>query len=92
MDWALDSIARFANLPSTASPYISPYGALRTQTFPGKSVSRRIGNDKTTVKMAGEEKSTLQGSTRRIFVVDAFTDKPFGGNPAAVCLVGAKVS
>jgi len=44
--------------------------------------------------MAGEEKSTLkrQGSTRRIFVVDAFTDKPFGGNPAAVCLVGAKVS
>ncbi|KAL9962654.1 hypothetical protein ACROYT_G031775 [Oculina patagonica] len=26
----------------------------------------------------------------RIFVIDAFTDKPFGGNPAAVCLVGSK--
>jgi len=38
-------------------------------------------------KMADEEKSTYP-----IFVVDAFTDKPFGGNPAAVCLVGAKVS
>nr|XP_058955768.1 phenazine biosynthesis-like domain-containing protein isoform X2 [Pocillopora verrucosa] len=25
-----------------------------------------------------------------IFVVDAFTDKPFGGNPAAVCLVGSR--
>jgi len=40
--------------------------------------------------MADEEKSTLPGSARRIFVVDAFTDKPFGGNPAAVCLVGSK--
>ena len=26
-----------------------------------------------------------------IFIVDAFTDKPFGGNPAAVCLVGSRV-
>ena len=27
-----------------------------------------------------------------MFVVDAFTNKPFGGNPAAVCLVGTNVS
>ena len=33
-----------------------------------------------------------EGNARSIFVVDAFTDKAFGGNPAAVCLVGAKVS
>lgn len=39
------------------------------------------------MKMADEEVST-----RPIFVVDAFTDKPFGGNPAAVCLVGSEVS
>ena len=38
------------------------------------------------VKMADE------GDTRSIFVVDTFTDKAFGGNPAAVCLVGTKVS
>lgn len=42
---------------------------------------------KSVSKMADEEKFTYP-----IFVVDAFTDKPFGGNPAAVCLVGAKVS
>ena len=42
---------------------------------------------KSVSKMADEEKFTYA-----IFVVDAFTDKPFGGNPAAVCLVGAKVS
>ena len=57
------------------------------QTFPGNHVARRIGNDKELSKMADEEKFTYP-----IFVVDAFTDKPFGGNPAAVCLVGAKVS
>jgi len=27
-----------------------------------------------------------------IFVVDAFTNKAFSGNPAAVCLLGSKVS
>lgn len=37
--------------------------------------------------MADEEEK----NARPIFVVDAFTDKPFGGNPAAVCLVGSKV-
>ena len=26
-----------------------------------------------------------------IYIVDAFTDKPFSGNPAAVCLIGDKV-
>ena len=26
------------------------------------------------------------------YVVDAFTDQPFSGNPAAVCLVGHEVS
>ena len=26
-----------------------------------------------------------------LFVIDAFTSKPFSGNPAAVCLVGSKV-
>ncbi|XP_078355031.1 phenazine biosynthesis-like domain-containing protein isoform X1 [Oculina patagonica] len=31
-----------------------------------------------------------EGNVLRIFVVDAFTAKPFGGNPAAVCLVGSK--
>lgn len=38
------------------------------------------------VKMADE------CNARPIFVVDAFTDKAFGGNPAAVCLVGSNVS
>jgi len=38
------------------------------------------------VKMADE------GNARSIFVVDAFTENAFGGNPAAVCLVGTKVS
>ena len=32
------------------------------------------------------------GRSLPIFVVDAFTNKPFGGNPAAVCLVGSNVS
>lgn len=59
----------------------------RFQTSPGKYVSRRIGNDKTIIKMADEEVSP-----HPVYVVDAFTDKPFGGNPAAVCLVGSKVS
>ena len=38
------------------------------------------------IKMADE------GRSLPMFVVDAFTNKPFGGNPAAVCLVGSEVS
>ena len=39
------------------------------------------------VKMADEG-----SNARSIFVMDAFTENAFGGNPAAVCLVGTKVS
>ena len=70
------------NLPWSPVRIVHPF-----QTSPGKYLLRRVGNDKTIMKMADEEVST-----RPIFVVDAFTDKPFGGNPAAVCLVGSEVS
>jgi PhzF family phenazine biosynthesis protein len=35
---------------------------------------------------------TIGKSTMKIFTVDAFTAKPFAGNPAAVCLVSGPVS
>ena len=38
------------------------------------------------IKMADE------GKALPMFVIDAFTSKAFGGNPAAVCLVGSNVS
>lgn len=58
-----------------------------SRPFPENMSRGELVTIKIVFKMADEEKSTYP-----IFVVDAFTDKPFGGNPAAVCLVGAKVS
>lgn len=43
----------------------------------------------------GEDHKDKMADERRslpMFVVDAFTNKPFGGNPAAVCLIGSEVS
>lgn len=28
----------------------------------------------------------------KLYIVDAFTNKPFGGNPAAVCLLDAEIT
>ena len=65
------------------SPESSPTVTLPRLSLVWNFVPRK--NGKNVIKMV-EEVNAL-----RIFVVDAFTDKPFGGNPAAVCLVGSKV-
>ena len=46
------------------------------------------GNERVKIKnkMADERRASLS-----LFIIDAFTSKPFSGNPAAVCLVGSKV-
>ena len=48
----------------------------------------RTGNERVKIKnkMADERRASLS-----LFIIDAFTSKPFSGNPAAVCLVGSKV-
>ena len=48
----------------------------------------RTGNERVKIKnkMADERRGSLS-----LFIIDAFTSKPFSGNPAAVCLVGSKV-
>ncbi len=38
------------------------------------------------IRAAGSE-ATVRPMKQRIFVVDAFTDRAFGGNPAAVCIL-----
>ena len=43
------------------------------------------------VKFKMADQSASEGSELPIYVINAFTDKPFGGNPAAVCLPGHKV-
>ena len=46
------------------------------------------GNERVKIKnKMADERRVLS-----LFVIDAFTSKPFSGNPAAVCLVGSKVS
>ena len=48
----------------------------------------RTGNERVKIKnKMADERRVLS-----LFVIDAFTSKPFSGNPAAVCLVGSKVS
>ena len=48
----------------------------------------RTGNERVKIKnKMADERRVLS-----LFVIDAFTSKPFSGNPAAVCIVGSKVS
>ena len=41
--------------------------------------------------MATEKGGVVKEAVFPIYIVDAFTERPFSGNPAAVCLVGNEV-
>src|ERR1700722_16866866 len=58
---------------------------VRTCVSHGCLLSRVIRRDRFYRILPGSEKGTSMGLP--LFLVDAFTDRPFAGNPAAVCLL-----
>ena len=81
-----DGSLRLDQLNLAVTLAVSPIRRFPVPRSSGNFLSQKSGSYIAIFNMADAE------NTLRIFVVDAFTDKPFGGNPAAVCLVGSKVS